>query len=328
MNTDAVASGGVCPKCEHPVTLESQYCPGCGYEFPTGKEGVGRHEFAFPVVEYAYKPSGKTTGLAIGLMVVFGVAAALAGGPLLYLVHGILATVAAWLLRTGICIAGLAALVVEFGGYLLAAPLLGFLIGGAVSEGAKRGKNRNQMAKYIIGGLCGLVGFGSFLLVYYLVLKEAAFNSAIDFIKLGWNIISIIGVAVLTGSMDETPFCEDCEQWMTKHALDKRPIRFEGEIIDLLTVGQFERLAAIPADAEAVNFCQVDVWCCDCENATCYVDMKTTQTRYTYTKNQQTGAEEKKPQVQVRRVFSMALPRSEVKPLLTMQAAAGQPSPG
>ncbi|MBN1121592.1 MAG: hypothetical protein JXJ17_10970 [Anaerolineae bacterium] len=307
-----------CPKCELPREEGKEFCPECGYEFATGKEGAGPHEFAFPAVEDAYEPSGKTTVRAVLLMLLFGFLAGLVGGPLAYLVIAIAATIGAWIASSGICIAGLAALVIAIGAWLIAPAVLGGVISLLVGKAAEIGKSRNPTDRTVIALISGLVGFGSFLAVYYFALGPDSYDSFFDLLKLGWVLIAAVVVAAAGGAAEVKPFCEECEEWMKRHVLARRPIRQEKDLLDVLNAGDFEKLKTFPADPVAKSHCSIDVWHCGCENAQNYVNMHTFQHRYKYATDRNTRQVTQEDVVQARRVFSKAFPHAQVKSLLEM----------
>ncbi len=304
----------ICPKCETKVATSATYCPACGYEFSTNREGVGPFSFSFPAVESAYKPSGKGGLKAMLLMLATGLPVAAVGGALLYPVHAIIATVLSMRL---ICLAALAALVL----YFIAVGVLGLLIGLAVGQGGLIGKNRNLGAARVIGLLCGLVGYGAYVAVYFQVLGPKGFNSMIDAIKLIGYFLAIMLVAGATSgaTTEGNPFCETCEEYMKKFSLGKYPIRLEGVLLGILNSRLFEGIGDLASESgrDSKDFIEVAVWRCSSCQAAGFISAETTQTRYEYDSqgNKTTKSE-------TRRVFSSPIVKLEISALLALANVA------
>jgi YD repeat-containing protein len=297
-----------CQKCGTATTAGATHCPNCGYGFSSGREGEGPLSFAFPAVENAYKPSGKGSPKAILLMLAMGLPVAAVGGVLLYPVHAIIATLAS---KMPVCLIVLAALVL----YFIVAGVLGYLIGLSVGKGGLIGKNRNLRAAWAIGLLCGLVGYGAYVAVYFSVLGPKGFNSAIDAIKLIGYFLAIVLVAGATsgGTVEENPFCERCEEYMRKISLGKYPIRLERVWIGLLNSRKFDGIGDLASDSgrDSKDFTEVTVWHCDSCKEAGFINAETTQVRYEYDKqgNKTTKSE-------TRRIFSSPIVKSEIATLV------------
>jgi hypothetical protein len=305
----------VCPKCES-LTLEGgTHCVGCGYEFATGNEAVGPFSFQFPAVESAYKPSGIGTGKGNVLMIVFGLGAAIVLGPLIYVAHGIIAQIAAFLIGLNICLSSLVGMVVYFLGYVFAALIAGALVGTAVGRGAISGKSRNAAAAQRIALVFGLVCFGAFLVTYFAVLgMDEGLDSWVDFLKLGWNLFAVpAGAYVIADqAIKDTPFCEECQEFMKKMELKNRPIRHEKSLMAVLNAGALDRVSDFPPDAASTNSCKITVWSCDCERGWGFVHMNTTQKRISVDKSGK-----RTENSQTRMVFSARFTRSQLARLLS-----------
>ena len=305
----------VCPKCESLTPEGGTHCVGCGYEFATANEAVGPFSFRFPAVESAYKPSGIGTAKANVLMIVFGLGAAIVLGPLIYVAHGIVAQIAAFLIGLNICLSGLAGMVVYFLGYVFAAFIAGVLVGSAVGKGAISGKSRNSATAKRIGLTLGLVCFGTFLITYFAVLgMDEGFDSWVDFLKLGWNLFAVpAGAYVMADqAIKDTPFCEECQEFMKKTELKNMPIRHEKSLIAVLSAGALDRVFDFAPDAASTNFCKITVWSCDCDRGWGFVHMHTTQKRISVDKSGKRSENS-----QTRMVFSASFTRAELAPLLS-----------
>jgi hypothetical protein len=305
----------VCPKCESLTPEGETHCVGCGYEFATGNEAVGPFTFQFPAVESAYKPSGIGTGKGSLLMIVFGLVAAIVLGPLIYVAHGIIAQIAAFLIGLNICLSSLAGMVVYFLGYVFAALIAGALVGTAVGRGAISGKSRNAATAQRIALVLGLVCFGAFLGTYFAVLgMDEGLDSWVDFLKLGWNLFAVPAGAYMMAdqAIKDTPFCEECQEFMKKTELKNRPIRQEKSLMAVLNAGALDRISDFPPDATSTNFCKITVWSCDCERGWGFVHMNTTQKRISVDKSGK-----RTENSQTRMVFSARFTRPQLAPLLS-----------
>lgn len=158
-----------CPKYKIQLAKGRKYRPSCGYEFKTGKIGVGPLAFAFPGVESAYKSSGKGSLSSYVLLLVTGLSVGIVMGGLLYPLHTAISSLL-WevflkeedpFVPLPLKIPGLLLVL----GYFLVGPfLLGLLVVGlpirfAVDKVAVIGKNRNVKAVKTIGLVSGLMGF-------------------------------------------------------------------------------------------------------------------------------------------------------------------------
>jgi hypothetical protein len=305
----------VCPKCESLTPEGESHCVGCGYEFATGNEAVGPFSFQFPAVESAYKPSGIGTAKGNVLMVIFGLAAAIVLGPLIYVAHVVLAGIAAFLVGLNICLSSLAGMAIYFIGYVFAALIAGALVGTAIGKGAISGKSRNAAVAKRIALVLGLVCCGTFLVTYFAVLGIGeGFDSWVDFLKMGWNLFAIPGAAFMMAdqAIKDTPFCEDCQEFMKKTELKDRPIRHERSLLAVLSAGQLNRVSEFTPDAGSKNYCKIAVWSCDCDRGWGFVHMHTTQERVSVVKSGK-----KSENSQTRMVFSARVSRSELAPLLS-----------
>ena len=304
-----------CPQCETLAPAGETYCHGCGYEFSTGNEAVGPFSFQLPAVESAYKPSGIGTAKGTLLMLVFGLGAAIVLGPLIYATHVIAAQIAALFLRMNMCLSGLAGTVIFFLGYALAAPMTGALVGTAIGRGAIVGKSRNSAAARRMGLALGLVCFGTFVVTYFAVLgMDEGLDSLIDYLKLGWNLLAVPFVAYIMAdeAIKDTPFCEECQEFMRKAELKNRPIRHEKALLAVLNAGEVGKVGNFAPDEESKNYCKITVWSCNCDRGWGFVHMHTTQRRIS--KNTSGKVTEN---TQTRMVFSARVAGSELGALLS-----------
>jgi hypothetical protein len=305
----------VCPKCESLTPEGGTHCIGCGYDFSTGVEAIGPFSFQFPAVESAYKPSGIGTARGNVLMVVFGLGAAILLGPLIYVAHVILAGIAAFLVGLNICLSSLAGMAIYFIGYVFAALIAGALVGTAVGRGAISGKSRNAAAAKRIGLVLGLLCFGGFVLTYFAVLGMGeGLDTWIDYLKMAWNLFAVPGAAFMMAdqAIKDTPFCEECREFMKKTELKNRPIRQERSLLAVLSAGQLNRVSEFPPDVGDKNYCKITVWSCNCDRGWGFVHMHTMQKRISVDKSGK-----RTENSQTRMVFSARFSRSELAPLLS-----------
>jgi hypothetical protein len=309
----------VCPKCEIDIVPGEVHCSACGYEFSTGKEGIGPFSFAYPAVGAAYQPSGKGSPRAVALMLTRGLPVAVLGGPLLYLAHAVVAglggVLAGWIISSGKTT--LLFMIAAFAGYVAPAILLGYLIARAVDKGALIGKGRSVQAARLVGLLSGFVSFGIYLVVYVLFLGVEGLDSAIDFIKILSQLLAIASMVWLESgkAIVTTPFCEKCEEFMKKVFVGRYPVRREGRLMEILNSRRFEEIRGLAADASTPDkdFTAVVVWCCDRCKDTGFINVATRQVRYRYEKD---GT--RKEMSQDRLVFSSPLERGDVETFLTV----------
>lgn len=302
-----------CPTCKSMTPTGEEFCLGCGYEFSTGKDSVGPFSFGFPEVKsaYEYKPGGAGTPKGFLLMLLFGLGAAVVLGPLVYVTHILAAELGAFGVNAGGCfgIAGIIAYIII---YAVAAPVAGMLLGNAIGRGAVRGQSQDTSAAKGFGLVYGLICFGVFALIYFNVLgMEEGLDSWLDYVKLGWNLITIPALAFSAGesAIRETPFCEPCQKFLKKMVLKRRPIRYEPELISLLEGGDYHQISALPIQT-AGNNCEISVWSCDCERGSGYVHMNTHQSRIEKDNNNKD-----KVVVKSRLVFSAEVANAQLEPL-------------
>ncbi|MFQ5753602.1 MAG: hypothetical protein ACE5HI_16555, partial [bacterium] len=159
---------GQCPKCMTKATPQGRFCPACGYDYESHKEGVGPFGFTFPAATRAYKPGGKTTLRALALMVAVGLGVSTVGGILLGAIT-IASKVAMFATGDprrgfGYVVAIVVTLVVRIGLPFL----LGWAIGYLVSQAGVRTQNRNR---FLAGGISLLSGAISFAMLYSLFIR-------------------------------------------------------------------------------------------------------------------------------------------------------------
>ena len=157
--------------------------------------------------------------------------------------------------------------------------------------------------------------FGAFLVTYFAVLGMGeGLDSWIDFLKMGWNLFAIpAGACIMADqAMKDTPFCEECQEFMKKTELKNRAIRHEKSLMAVLNAGALDRVSDFPPDVVCTNFSKITVWSCDCEKGWGFVHMHTTQKRISIDKSGKRSENS-----QTRMVFSARFTRPQLAPLLS-----------
>lgn len=288
----------LCPKCQTEVNNEDDrwisamgHCPNCGYEFSTGKEGVGPIDFAFASTSNAYKPSGIGSISDYILMLLFGCFVAIIGGSILYdllnksvnfFAHLFGSVPMHAILHLGL-INAIFIIIAEIITFLVIPIFLTFMLGAflgaAISYAARVTKCRNTTAATIIGIFSGIVGFLVFYDTYY---EGRIYNPVIiEPLVLLLSFVSIIVGAILssTNLIEETPFCEDCEEYMKKFILEKIPIRLESILINNLKSGKLEELNSMFTLNNINNYSSIAIWLCDSCWNNGFINVETTQAR-------------------------------------------------
>ncbi|MCJ7695904.1 MAG: hypothetical protein MUO40_10820, partial [Anaerolineaceae bacterium] len=169
----------LCPDCQMPIKHLDMFCPGCGFKEPfefqndksidlqsklikeSWRKGAGPFSFAYPPAQnaYVFQPAEKATPAAIYKMLGIGLAIAIPGSAVLYLLHILVAYILNIL--SGSCLFFFGLLL-----YPLAAALIGFLIGKVIEQIAIKTLCRSPKYVKLISLVCGLVCFGAYVIVY------------------------------------------------------------------------------------------------------------------------------------------------------------------
>lgn len=310
-----------CPKCEikfpAKITHSSEgskafrgpkYCSSCGYEFSTGREGVGPFSFGFPAVENAYNPSGKGSTKANIWMLVLGLPTGVIVGGLLYYVHRAIVDFSNNIVGAT-CFGLLFVWIIP----AVLSGFLGYLVAYAVSQGATIGKGRNLNAVAICGVISGLVGSVAYAIVRSINEGPEAFDSSIDIIRVIVYTLPILIVAWAgaTETMKRKPFCEACNKYMKTITLGRIPIRSEGGLMEIFKSRTFKDLAALASSNEKdeKNYSTIIVWYCDNCKEQGFINATTLQTRFEYTKDST------KTKSETRLIFSSPLESAEIETL-------------
>jgi hypothetical protein len=310
MSEDIVALA--CPECESTLAPEAKHCPNCGYNLASKAKGVGPVTFTYPEAARAYHPSGIITPGAVLAMLVIGLVVAIVCGamgyPINYVIAAIVgaATKAKNLLR-------LLAVPIAFVLYVVSACVLGVIIALVIRKVALKNKVRNIMAPRVVGIICGLAGITAYVVAYLQIMGTAAFNSTIDFFKLGIYSLGIVLIPVFIAeeAIANTPFCETDLCYMKDKSLAKYAIRNERAIYELLTAHDYTGLAAVPVDNQAVgNQVEIEAWLCPNCRDTGFLQAITTQKRFETDTNGKTTTK-----WHTRRIFSAQLSKEDIEAL-------------
>lgn len=319
-NTNDAHEISECPKCKTGIVSGALYCPGCGYERITGKEGVGPFSFAFPSVENAYKPSGKGNQRANLIMLLVGSSAGIVGGAVLPFLHR---AINHWFAADVPREVSVFDLLVAFLGLwvlnIALAALLGHAIRFAVDKGTIIGKNRDEEMSKRIGLVSGIAGCVVYTLVHFSIYRAEAFDSAIDLVRLAlyYLAITIIPARFSGKVIGANPFCEECGKFMRKIKIGKVPIRSESALMGILESGHFESVAGL-SDATSKrdrNYSQVSFWHCESCRKNGFINVETTQMRCKY--EIKDGKETRSEETQARLIFSLPLGKDAIDTMLT-----------
>jgi hypothetical protein len=318
-----------CSICNTAVAPGAIYCPGCGHDFATGKEGTGPFSFAFPAVHNAYRPSGVNSLAATLLMLIFGSATGIVGGIAVFYVHQLIGS---WFFQDIPAKISLFKLLVVFMGLFLVniglVTLIGFAISQAIDRAALLGKGRNEQVAKTFSIICALVGYAAYFTPYFARYGAAGFNSLPDLLRM---IVYLAAITVpayrLSGRVIQTtPFCEACSLYMTKNTYPKVPIAYERQLLDALRARDFMRTVGF-TDARCKadkNYSQLTFWHCDSCRKHGFFNAETKQVRYKYEVKDRKG--QRTEQTQSRLIYSSAVLAAEIAPLLPNANLAEQPA--
>jgi hypothetical protein len=305
------------------------YCPGCGRDFATGKDGAGPFSFAFPAVNNAYRPSGTNSLAAILLMLIFGSAAGIVGGIAVFYAHQLIGS---WFFQDVPAKISLFKLLVVFIGLLLIniglVALIGFMISQAIDRAALLGKGRNEQTAKTLGIICASAGYAAYFTPYLAKYGVAGFDSLPDLLRL---IVYLAAVTIpayrLSGRVIQAnPFCEACNRYMTKHAYSKVPIAHERQLLDALRGRDFTRAVGFTDVGRKAdkNYSLITFWHCDSCCKQGFINAETKQVRYNYEVKDR--KEQRTEQTQSRLIYSSTLLAAEIAPLLPNSHLIEQPA--
>lgn len=303
-----------CPKCGTENVNDKNYCPRCGYDFRTRREGVGPVSFAHSEVEFVFEPSGKRN--FVGEMLLFGVGllVALACGGILYPLHAGVLSLLLYSYDTH-WIVPLVFWFMVFVGPAILGFLLGLVISYVIDEATTKLKVRNVWKAKETALISGFIAFCVYAGVRFLVLGAKGFETTIDYVKLVEFCVGLlIGSYVIAGvAMREKPFCESCGEYMKRIMFEKIPIRHEDRLVEFAESSKFDEMAALAAAPlkEDGSSCTVSVWYCDSCAENGFLSIGTTMKQYTYAKD---GT--KTPKSESRLIFSAQVEKSGIEPFI------------
>jgi len=332
-----------CPICKLEIDPLVEFCPACGYKEPArppvdwqkipnlqernnamfpelARKAVGPFSFAFPQVEkaFVYLPGGKVSLRSLLAMLAVGLATAIGGGPLLYLMVYLLGAMTAVLLSNNSNCMAIGAIML----YLIIGVPVGLLIGKAVSHVALKTQVRNVKIVQVISLVSAVACFIAYLVFYIIILGPGeGFDSLIDFIKLTAYLLGLTITAWKSSKSDieKTPFCETCQEYMTAiHWGDMVNagwwIGHEAHLVHIFQDRDYEALPDLLLEKGQPWFSRViaTFWYCKRNQDYGYINVETIQTRRHF----ENRAE--KAETQSRLVFSNELQPDDVKRLLVI----------
>ena len=205
----------------------------------------------FPEVAHAYRPIGKSTPLAIGLMFAAGIIASLAAGT----AYGVL--LGALLSGVGGSVASL-----SFVRYALAiglAAVVGILVGGCIRLAGRLGRNRSSE----MGLYAGVAAVVFALFAFFFSYGGQGFN---------WVLLVAIPLALalptigLAISSSEAPFCEMHQLPLKKVSVLRATLDDEGRALQILRSASYEELRELAAAGDEDGWCEVELeYCPTCQ---------------------------------------------------------------
>lgn len=333
-----------CPVCKLEVDPQVDFCPACGYKEPVrppvdwqkipnmqersnamflemARKAAGPINFTFPAVEpaYTFTPGTHKTSLRSMLaMLGAGLAVAIAGGPLLYLLVYLLGLGIAVLLAGGANCLAIGSILL----YGLVAVPIGLLIGKAVSHVAIKTQCRSAQASQVISLVSALACFISYLVFYTLILGAGeGYDSVIDFLKLAAYLLalSIAAWRSARSDIEKTPFCEQSQEYMQVIRWGDRvnvgwPIGYESRLMDIFQRHDYANLPGLPL--EKIQFYPSRViatfWYCQKCQDNGYIDLETIMVRRKYENNKETTDQ------QTRLIYSAQLRNEQISDLLAI----------
>lgn len=224
-------------------------------------------EFQFPPAKDAYKPSGKTTPVAVVLMVAVASIGAAALAAVMVLADQIISAIGAFAFALGE-FPGLVLIAVSFVAYVAVGFTLGRYLGRGMSWGGRVGKNRSPL----VGTVIAVVASAGAMYLFYRFRSNAvgaeAFDSAIDWVKFAlYGVGAIAGTALIGHDRPyDDKFCEACQTYMDKAACAVVSVDREADLMEAVTAGQFDQLGALTGPTGPTSRCRVHLaYCPSCQ---------------------------------------------------------------
>lgn len=285
--------------------------------------------FAFPEVMRAYKTSmhRKLSSSVLGTILGGSLPIAVGAGIGVYLLHVGLKHLLNYMSSMGSCY-GIAGVII----YPLIVVGGGYLVGDFVGKSAIKAKfpDAESVAKLALG--IGLIGYLAYLTMYMMFsYAPERFDHWIDYLREAFYLTLFVGLTVGTAAskVRETPFCENCSDFMIPDdigeyntmgggkALD---ITQETAILDILESRQFAKLNDLNDNWATGNYCVIRIWHCPVCNKNGFVDCATVKSRTSTNNNGQVNTEGAH-----RLVHSSHVDGNEIQILMQAKRALGTP---
>jgi len=333
-----------CPICKLEIDPLVAFCPACGYKEPVkppvdylkiqntqersnamfpelARKAAGPVNFAFPEVAptYVFKPGDKrVSSRALLGLIGAGMATAIAGGPLLYLLVYLLGLAGAVMLANNANCMAIGVMLI----YAVVAVPVGLLIGKAVSHTALKMQCRSVRTVQVVSLLSAIACFISYLVFYTLILGAGeGYDSVIDFLKLSAYLLALTISAWQNSRSDieKTPFCEQCQVYMKDiHWGDRMnigwSIGYENRLLNNFQNQRYRELPELPLVKDPFWFSRViaTIWYCPKCNDEGFIDLETIQIRRRFVNNKESS------EVQTRLIYSAELHREQISELLAI----------
>lgn len=244
--------------------------------------------FTFPEVTKAYKTSihRKLSSNALGTILGGSLLITIGAGIGVYILHIGLQHLLNYMSRMGSCYGILGVII-----YPLIVGLGGYLIGDSVGKSAIRAKFPDAQTVGKLALVIGLVGYLSYLIMYILFYyAPERFDHWIDYVRQAFYLLLFVGVAMgtATSKVEETPFCENCDDFMISDDIGDYNIMGGGKAIDIaqeativeiLNSRQFAKLNELNICWVTGNYCVIRIWRCPTCNQNGFVDCATIKSR-------------------------------------------------
>lgn len=291
---------------------------------------TSRFTFAFPEVQKAYKTSihRKLSSSVLGTILGGSLPIAIGAGIGVYLLHIVLQSLLNYMSRMGSCY-GILGVVI----YPLIVGLGGYIIGNFVGKSAIKAKFPDAETVGKLALVIGLIGYLAYLTMYMLFYNAPErFDHWIDYARQAFYLILfvILALAASTSKIEETPFCENCNDFMISDdigeyntlgggkALD---IAQEVAIVDILNSRQFAKLNELNKNWATGNYCVIRIWHCPVCNNNGFVDCTTIQSRTSVDNKGQTKTEGAH-----RLIHSSHIASEDIQILMQTRQAFGTPT--
>ncbi len=251
--------------------------------------------FAFPEVVRAYKTSfhRKLSSNVLGAILGRSLLVAIASGIGVYLLHVGTQLLLNYMLKMGSLCYGLLGVII----YPLIVGFGGMIMGNTVGKSSVEAKFPDTQTVGKLALVIGLVGYLTYLTMYILFFNAPErFDHWFDYLRQAFYLFLFVGLAAAgsVAKVEETPFCENCNEFMkldrignsnfdgTGYGFD---ITKESAILEILDSKAFENLCELGNDwvhnkhSAINNFCIVEIWQCPNCNKNGYVNGLTIQSR-------------------------------------------------